>query len=89
MRGDWLKVGSLVILAAALALAIGPLIGALLIIVTSAPFALLNAVSAVVYAAAVPFVAVLTTYVYFDVRVSDELAPEEHHGDLPAEVELA
>ncbi len=89
VRGDWLKVGSLVILAAALALAIGPLIGALLIIVTSAPFAFLNAVSAVVYAAAVPFVAVLTTYVYFDVRVSDELAPEEQHGDLPAEVELA
>ncbi len=89
VRGDWLKVGSLVILAAALALAIGPLIGALLIIVTSAPFALLNAVSAVVYAAAVPFVAVLTTYVYFDVRVDDELAPEVEHGDLPAEVELA
>ena len=77
------------ILAAALALAIGPLIGALLIIVTNAPFAFLNAVSAVVYAAAVPFVAVLTTYVYFDVRVSDELAPEDQHGDLPAEVELA
>ncbi len=89
VRGHWLKVGTLVIGAAALALSIGPLVGALLIIVTDAPFALLNAVSAVVYAATVPFVALLTTYVYFDVRVREELEPETEKGDMPAEVELA
>ncbi len=89
VRGDWLKVGTLVIASAGLALVIGPFIGAVLIILTDAPFALLNLVSAVVYAAAVPFVALLTTYVYFDVRVREELAPETETGDLPGEVELA
>jgi hypothetical protein len=88
VRGSWLKVGSLTIGAAALSLAIGPLVGALLIFATSAPFALLNVVSAAVYAATVPFVALLTTYVYFDVRVTEELAPEADLGDLPAEVAL-
>ncbi len=89
VRGDWLKVGTLTIAAAALALGIGPLVGALLIILTNAPYAFLNAVSAIVYAVAVPFVALLTTYVYFDVRVREELEPEPVKGDLPAEVELA
>ena len=87
--GDWLKVGSLTILAAGVALTIGPLVGALLIIATDAPFAVLNMVAAVIYAVTVPFVALLTAYVYFDVRVGDELEPASEQADLPAEIELA
>jgi hypothetical protein len=89
VRGDWLKVGSLTVTAAGVALAIGPLVGALLIILTDAPFALLNVVAAVVYAVTVPFVALLTTYVYFDVRVREELEPETEPAELPAEVDLS
>jgi len=89
VRGHWLRVASLVGIGLVLALAIGPLIGALLIIVTHAPFALLNVVSGVVYALAMPFVAITTTYVYFDARVRSVLEPGGAPADLPAEIELA
>ena len=69
--------GSLVGLSAAIALVAGPLLGALLIFVTDAPLALLNIVAGVVYALALPFVALVTAYVYFDARTRDELEPDE------------
>ena len=40
------------------------------------PLALLNVISGLVYAVAMPFVALATVYVYFDMRVRDELARE-------------
>jgi hypothetical protein len=36
-----------------------------------------------------PFVALTTAYVYFDMRVRDELAGERESGTLPAEIELS
>jgi hypothetical protein len=36
-----------------------------------------------------PFVAIATTYVYFDARVRAELEPREAPADLPAEIELS
>jgi hypothetical protein len=86
VRGRWLRVGSLVGLAALLALAVGPFIGALLI---DAPPALLNIVAGVVYALTMPFVALITAYVYFDSRVHAELEPRDAPGELPAEIELS
>ncbi len=89
VSGRWLRVASLVGIGLVLALAIGPFIGALLIILTHAPFVLLNVVSGIVYALAMPFVAITTTYVYFDARVRAALEPNEQPADLPAEIELA
>jgi hypothetical protein len=89
VRGRWFRVASLVGIGLVLALAIGPLIGALLIILTQAPFALLNVVAGIVYALAMPFVAITTTYVYFDARVRSVLEPRHAPADLPAEIELA
>ena len=89
VRGRWLRVASLVGVGLVLALALGPLVGALLILFTDAPLALLNVVAGIVYALAMPFVAITTTYVYFDARVRAELEPEEAPADLPAEIELA
>ena len=88
VRGRWIRVGSLVGLGAGIALAAGPLIGALLIFATDAPFALLNVVAGVVYALALPFVALTTAYVYFDARARLELEPVDHPDELPAEIEL-
>jgi len=88
VRGRWLRVASLVGVGAVLALVAGPLIGALLIFLTDAPLALINVVAGVVYALAMPFVALTTTYVYFDARVRKELESELRHGPLPAELDL-
>jgi hypothetical protein len=89
VRGRWLRVGSLVGLGAAIALAAGPLLGVLLIFATDAPLALLNIVSGVVYALALPFVALVAAYVYFDARARHELEPAEEIDELPEEVALA
>ena len=88
VRGRWLRVASLVGVGAALALLAGPLLGALLILLTDAPPALLNVVAGVVYALALPFVALTTAYVYFDARTRFELDPVREPGELPAEIEL-
>ena len=74
--------------AQAIALAAGPLLGVVLIFLTSMPFALLNIVAGVVYALALPFVALVTAYVYFDARTRGELEPVQP-SELPAEIELS
>jgi hypothetical protein len=35
-----------------------------------------------------PFVALVTAYVYFDGRARFELEPQEHVAELPAEIQL-
>jgi hypothetical protein len=89
VRGRWFRIASLVGLSAAVALTIGPLLGALLIFATDLPFAFLNIVSGIVYAAALPFVGLVTAYAYLDARTRFELAPEPEPEELPAEIELA
>jgi len=89
VRGHWLRVASLVGLGAVLALGAGPLIGALLILLTNAPLPLLNVVAGVIYSIAVPFVAITTTYVYMDARTRVELKPTEELHELPAEIQLS
>ena len=88
VRGRWLRVASLVGVGAALVLAAGPFLGALLIVVTNAPLAVLNIVAAVIYALAMPFVALVTSYVYFDARTRLEVDPVERRAALPAEIQL-
>jgi len=52
-----------------------------------APFGLVNVVAGLVYAVAMPFVGIATTYVYYDTLVRerlDETAPTA--AELPAEI---
>ena len=88
VRRHWLKVGSLTIACAAVALVAGPLVGALLIILTSAPLPALDVVAGVIYALTLPFVALTTAYVYFDARVRDELTARPDEERLSAEIDL-
>ncbi len=89
VRGHWIRVGSLVGLSAAVALAIGPLVGVALIFTTSMPFALLNVVAGIVYTLAFPFVGLVTVYVYADARVREAVEPApDRRRELPAEAEL-
>jgi hypothetical protein len=86
VRRRWLRVGSLVGIGAVLALLAGPLLGALLILFIDAPLALMNILAGIVYALALPFVALVTTYVYFDARTRQELPGDDEPGELPAEI---
>jgi hypothetical protein len=85
VRGRWLRVGSLVGLGGLVALAAGPLVGALLIFVSNSSLALLNLVAGVVYAIALPFVAIVTAYVYVDARSRREREPRAAVDELPAQ----
>lgn len=89
VRHGWLKIGTLAVVGAALAIVAGPLLTALLIFATSAPLAWLNFVSGIVYVLAMPFVALATVYVYFDMRVLDELKPDAESDHLGAEIDYA
>ena len=88
VRRRWIRVASLAGLGAAIALLSGPLLGALLIFLTDAPLATLNVVAGVVYALALPLVALVTSYLYFDVRARDELEPADERDELPAEITI-
>jgi hypothetical protein len=88
VRGRWFRVASLVGAGAVIALAAGPLLGALLILLTDAPLPLLNVVAGVVYSLVMPFVALTSSYVYFDSRVREELEQEDAPSILPAEIVL-
>jgi hypothetical protein len=89
VRGRWIRVASLVGVSAAVALVAGPLLGVALIFTTSMPFVLLNIVAGVVYTLLLPFVALVTSYVYFDARVHGALEPAlKNPPELPAEADL-
>jgi hypothetical protein len=89
VRRGWLKTGSLSVVGAALAIIAGPLLSALLIVFTSVPLGLLNIIAGLIYVVAMPFVALATIYVYFDMRVRDELAVEHGSEPLPPEIDFA
>ena len=59
----------------------------MLVLAGDTPLPLLNLVAGVVYALAMPFVALTTSYVYFDARTRVELEPAGAEV-LPAEIEL-
>jgi hypothetical protein len=89
VRGRWWWVGSIVGVGAGLAIVMGPFVGALLILLTDWPLGVLNLIAAVVYALSMPFVALATSYVYFDLRVRHELADHKVADVLPAEIQLS
>ena len=89
VRHNWVKVAAIAIVGGGLALAAGPVLGALLILATNAPLALVNIIAGVVYVVAMPFVALATSYAYFDARVREELASDREPDVLPAEIEPA
>ena len=67
----------------------GPLVGVGLILGTDAPFWLVNVIAGIVYALAMPFVALTTGYLYFDARARQEAVDEADPAELPAEFGLS
>jgi hypothetical protein len=84
----WARAGSLTLLVAGIGLLLGPVVGTLLLLLTSASFDFVNLLSALIYVFTLPYVAVVTTYLYFDLLVRERLAPAcTAAGDvLPAEI---
>jgi hypothetical protein len=94
VRGNWWRAASLLLFVTVVALLLGPLLGTVLLFITSASFNFVNLVSSVVYAVVLPYAAIATTYLYFDLRVaygkkesteaSGDVLPEEAPAVLPA-----
>jgi hypothetical protein len=74
-RGNWWRTATIVLGLTGLALLTGPVVGVLALLFTGAAFDLVNLIAAIVYVAALPFAAVVSTYLYFDLRVRHQEAP--------------
>ncbi len=85
VRGRWWRTAGLVIGVTTVAVVIGPLVGALALLGTGAAFWVANLISATIYVFAFPFVAVLTTYIYYDLRVRKDIEPDYTTTPLPPE----
>jgi hypothetical protein len=86
-KRHWWKTASVTGLVVGLGLLIGPVIGAILLIITNASFGFVDIVAAVVNVVVLPFVAITTTYLYYDLDVRRRLAVPEPTSarELPAE----
>jgi hypothetical protein len=87
VRRHWWRAASVTFFVTGVALLLGPVLGSLLLFITSASFDFVNLVSAVIYLETLPFAAITTTYLYFDLSVRRRLAEQERPDTdvLPAE----
>ena len=88
VRRHWPRTASIVLLVAGVGLMLGPFVGTLMLLLTSASFNLVNVIAGLIYVFTLPFVAVVTTYLYFDLAVREALAHEQpvRREILPAEI---
>ena len=87
VRGHWPRTASIMLLVTGTGLMLGPLLGTIMLLITSASFNVVNLVSALIYTVTMPFVAITTTYLYFDLLAREHLAtePAARTAVLPAE----
>jgi hypothetical protein len=87
VHGHWWRLAIFTLVVTGGGLLLGPLLGGLLLLGTTAAFNVINVVAGLVYAVAMPFVAIATTYMYFDLATRSELAARTPAiRELPAEV---
>ncbi|HEY2372709.1 MAG TPA: hypothetical protein VGH82_09175 [Gaiellaceae bacterium] len=87
VRGNWWRTAIFTLVITVGGLSLGPLVGGLLLLGTSAAFNVINVVAGLVYAVTMPFVAIATTYLYFDLSTRSQLAARTPRVlELPAEV---
>ena len=83
-RGHWWRTATVVLGISGLALLAGPAVGVLTLLFTGAAFDLVNLIAAAVYVVALPFAAIVTTYLYFDLVRSG--GGPGHADELPAAI---
>ncbi len=86
VRGRLFRTGFLVLGVAAIAAVAGPFVGALALIGSSAAFWVANLIAGIIYVFAFPFVAVVTTYIYYNLRVRHAIEPDTPDSVLPREL---
>ena len=86
-KRHWWKTASITGLVVGLGLLIGPAVGAILLIITSASFGFVDIAGALINVVVLPFVAITTTYLYYDLEVRRRLAEPRPRtaAELPAE----
>jgi hypothetical protein len=88
VRGDWWRVASLTLFVTVIGLLLGPLTGTLLLFSTSASFDFVNLASSLVFVITLPYVAIATTYLYFDLATEKgETQAVDTTTAVPAQVE--
>jgi hypothetical protein len=88
VRGHWWRVALFTLVVTGGGLLLGPLVGGLLLLGTTAAFNVVNVIAGLVYAVTMPFVAIATTYLYHDLRARQVLAARVPAvvAELPAEI---
>ena len=88
VRGHWWRVATITLFVTGLGLLVGPLLGAILLFVSDASFNFVNLVAGLVYTIALPLAAIATTYLYYDLRVREQVERAEVRDPdvLPAEI---
>jgi hypothetical protein len=86
-KRHWWKTATVNGVVVGLGLLIGPVVGAILLIITNASFGFVDIVAALVNVVVLPFVAIATTYLYYDLEVRRLLVDPKPTTarDLPAE----
>ena len=72
VRGQWWRTAALAVFVTGVAVLLGPFVGALLLFATNASFDAVNLASDLVYVFVLPFAAIATTYLYFDLLSRQE-----------------
>jgi hypothetical protein len=89
-RGRVGRSAALLVAAAAVPLLAGPFVGVALLLQGGLPLHAVNLAASLVYAVVVPYAAIATTYLYFDLRVRERLEPRPDARarvrELPAEL---
>ncbi len=86
VRGSWWRVAGIVLTVVGVALLLGPLVGILFLLTTPISLTGVNIVSGIVYVLTLPYAAITTAYLYYDLRVREQAPPEPFV--LPAEAVL-
>ena len=87
VRGHWWRLAIFTLVVAGGGLLLGPVIGGLLLLGTTAAFNVVNIVAGLVYVVTLPYVAIATTYMYYDLRTRSEFAARSPAiTELPAEI---
>jgi hypothetical protein len=84
VQGNWWRVASMLLFVTLLALLLGPLCGTLLLFATHASFDFVNFCASAIDAIVLPYAAIATTYLYYDLRLQKQSEPADA-GVLPAE----